>query len=56
VGFSSRQVDGPKEHPMEFYTLQEFFTYTKGVIYLLVILALIGMAGFWRFLDGGDDR
>ena len=41
---------------MEFYTLQDFFTHTKGVIYLLVVLTLVAMAGFWRFLNGRDDR
>ena len=41
---------------MEFYTLQDFFTYTKGIVYLLLVLILVVMAGFWRFLDGGDDR
>ena len=41
---------------MEFHTLQEFLTHTKGVTYLLILLTLIAMAGFWRFLNGGDDR
>lgn len=50
------KVQAPKEPTMEFYTLQGFFTHTKGVIYLLVVVTLIVMAGFWRFLDGRDDR
>ena len=36
------------------HTLQDFYTFTKGTIYILIILALIGIAAFWRFLDPGD--
>jgi len=39
-----------------FYTYQDFFTYTKGVLYLLMIAALIGFALFWRFLSKKDDE
>ena len=38
-----------------FYTLQEFYTFTKGVTYILIILALIGFVWFWSFLSGKDD-
>lgn len=38
-----------------FYTLQDFFTYTKGVTYLLIVAALISVALFWRFLTARDD-
>jgi hypothetical protein len=38
-----------------FNTLQEFMTYTKGVTYILMILALLSMVGFWRFLSGNDE-
>ena len=41
---------------MEFNTLHDFFVHTKGVTYLLILLTLVVMAGFWRFLTGGDDR
>lgn len=34
----------------DIHTLQEFYTYTKGVIYLLMPAILIGMVGFWTFL------
>ena len=40
---------------MDIYTLQDFFTFTKGVIYILVIIMLIGLAGFWQFLTERDD-
>jgi len=40
---------------MDIYTLQDFFTFTKGVIYILVIIILIGLAGFWQFLTERDD-
>ncbi len=38
-----------------FYTLQEFLTYTKGVTYILVIVSLIVMVWFWRFLVERDE-
>ena len=38
-----------------FYTMQDFFTYTKGVTYLLIIAALIAVTAFWNFLVGGDE-
>ena len=38
-----------------FYTLQDFLTYTKGVAYILVVLILIGMLAFWKFLNGRDE-
>lgn len=39
-----------------FYTSQDFYTYTKGVLYILMIASLIGVASFWRFLSGKDDE
>ena len=39
-----------------FYTFQDFYTHTKGVMYLLMIAALIGIAFFWNFLVGKDDK
>ena len=38
-----------------FYTLQEFMTYTKGVVYIIMVLALLAFVGFWRFLAGNDE-
>lgn len=38
-----------------FYTLQEFMTFTKGVTYILIIVILLGMLGFWKFLVARDD-
>ena len=39
-----------------YYTYQDFYTHTKGVIYILMIAALIGIAVFWNFLSGRDDK
>ena len=39
-----------------FHTLQEFMTYTKGVVYIIMVLALLAVVGFWRFLAGNDDQ
>ena len=38
-----------------FYTLQDFFTFTKGVIYILIVATLFILLGFWRFLTGRDE-
>ncbi|MDO9264633.1 MAG: hypothetical protein Q7U02_11750 [Desulfosalsimonadaceae bacterium] len=39
-----------------FYTYQDFYTYTKGVLYFLMFVSLIGIVLFWRFLSGKDDE
>lgn len=38
-----------------FYTLQDFMTHTKGVTYIIMVLALVSIAAFWRFLSDRDD-
>jgi hypothetical protein len=38
-----------------FYTLQDFFTHTKAVVYILIILTLFALAGFWSFLTERDQ-
>jgi hypothetical protein len=38
-----------------FYTLQDFYTHTKGVTYILIVLSLLAIAGFWSFLVERDD-
>ena len=38
-----------------FYTLQDFFAYTKGVTYIVIVAILFAMLGFWRFLTGRDE-
>jgi hypothetical protein len=43
------------ENAMEIHTLHEFFSYTKGIIYILIVAILIGMTAFWKFLTGGDE-
>ena len=35
---------------MDFFTLQDFMTFTKGTAYLLIIGALLAFPAFWRFL------
>lgn len=37
-------------------TLQQFYTFTKGVTYIIMVLALFGATGFWLFLAGGRDE
>ena len=38
-----------------FFTLQDYLTHTKGVAYILIVLILLGMLGFWNFLAGRDN-
>ena len=38
-----------------FFTLQDYLTHTKGVAYILIVLILLGMLGFWNFLTGRDN-
>ena len=38
-----------------YYTLQDFLTHTEGVTYLLILVALAGIAGFWFYLNGRDE-
>jgi hypothetical protein len=38
-----------------FYTLHEFLTHTENVTYLLIVASLFGIAGFWYFLNKGDE-
>jgi hypothetical protein len=45
-----------KQPSMEtIHTLQEFMLHTKNITYLLIIAALVGITGFWLFLNGRDD-
>jgi hypothetical protein len=39
---------------MDFYSLQELYTHTKGVTYIIIVLVLIGFVFFWRFLTDRD--
>ncbi|WP_373498339.1 sulfate respiration complex protein HmcD [Desulfococcus sp.] len=38
-----------------YFTLQDFMTHTKGVVYIIMVLALISIMAFWRFLTDRDD-
>lgn len=37
------------------HTLQEFMLHTKNIIYILILMALVAMPLFWKFLTDGDD-
>lgn len=39
-----------------FHTLQEYLIHTEGVTYILIVLTLVSLAGFWFFLTGRDDN
>ena len=38
-----------------FHTLQEFLLHTKSVTYVIIVLILLGMVGFWLFLSERDE-
>jgi hypothetical protein len=41
------------------YTLQDFMLHTESVTYIIMGISLIGVAGFWLFLnqtDKDEDR
>ncbi len=38
-----------------FLTLQDFMTHTKSVTYVLIVVILFAMLGFWYFLVERDD-
>ena len=40
---------------MDFFTLQDFYTYTKGIAYILIVVTLIGMAVFWLYLTDHEN-
>ena len=39
-----------------FYSLQEFMSQTKGVLYLLAIGSLVSFVLFWRFIHERDKK
>ena len=43
-------MDGP------FHTLQEFMTHTENVTYILIVVILLGLLGFWIFLVERDEN
>ena len=38
-----------------FYTLQDFMTHTKGVVYILIVVALLALLGYWQYLTASDE-
>ncbi|MFO7714832.1 sulfate respiration complex protein HmcD [Desulfosarcina sp.] len=37
------------------HTLQEFMLHTKNITYVLIVAALVGITGFWLFLNQRED-
>jgi len=50
-----RILERSEKIDMDFSTLQDFYTYTKGIAYVLIVLTLIGMAGFWLYLTDQEN-
>ena len=38
------------------HTLQDFMLHTKNIIYILIVMVLVAMPAFWKFLNSGDDE
>ncbi len=38
------------------HTLHEFMVYTEWITYILIVISLFGITGFWLFLTGGDEE
>jgi hypothetical protein len=36
-------------------TLQEFMLHTKNIVYILIVMILVALPAFWKFLTGGDE-
>lgn len=41
---------------MEFHTLQEYYTFSKGVVYLIMGGILIAVTLYWSFLMEDKDK
>ncbi len=41
---------------MEFFNLQTYFTFTKGVVYLIMGGILVAVTLYWQFLMGGNNK
>jgi hypothetical protein len=37
-------------------TLQDFMLHTKNIIYILIVMVLVAMPAFWKFLTGRDEE
>ncbi len=44
-----------KETHMEFFTLHDFMTYSKGITYLIMGAILVFMPIYWLYLTDRDD-
>ncbi len=40
---------------MEYHTLQEFLTHSKGIIYLIMGAVLVAATLWWHFIMGGKQ-
>ena len=38
------------------HTLQDFMLHTKNIIYILIVMVLVAMPVFWKFLNDGDEE
>lgn len=49
------KITTKKENYMEFFTLHDFMTYSKGITYLIMGAILIFMPLYWLYLTDRDD-
>jgi hypothetical protein len=39
-----------------FYTLHDFLVFTKGTAYYLMGAMILGILGFWLYINGRDEE
>ena len=39
-----------------FHTMHDFMVFTKGAVYYLMGVAILGILGFWLYLTGRDEE
>ena len=39
-----------------FHSLHDFMLPTESITYILIVVALVGITGFWLFLSDSDDK
>ena len=48
-------LERSERNDIDFSTLQDFYTHTKGIAYILIVVTLIGMAAFWLYLTDHEN-
>jgi len=52
----TKRFEGEEIMGAVFYTLQDFFTFSKGMTYVLMGAVLVVMVAMWNFLVARDEK